>query len=98
MTNQPKCHICGEPMPEGETMFKFHGYSGPCPKPPLNKVELDPAGVPKSELTILEDAAIKVLNKIKAYHDGEIIKLPEDVWLDVETLLLMATVRRKGVQ
>lgn len=30
-----KCNICGEPMPEGETMFQFHGYSGPCPKPPL---------------------------------------------------------------
>ena len=30
-----KCSICGEPMPEGETMFKYHGYSGPCPKPPL---------------------------------------------------------------
>jgi hypothetical protein len=24
-------------MPEGEQMFKFHGYSGPCPKPPLEK-------------------------------------------------------------
>jgi hypothetical protein len=21
-------------MPPGEEMFKFHGYSGPCPKPP----------------------------------------------------------------
>lgn len=31
----PNCEICGEPMPEGEDMFKFHGYSGPCPKPPL---------------------------------------------------------------
>lgn len=30
-----KFSICGQPMPEGETMFKFHGYSGPCPKPPL---------------------------------------------------------------
>lgn len=29
------CELCGEPMPEGEAMFKFHGYSGPCPKPPL---------------------------------------------------------------
>ena len=29
------CTLCGEPMPEGETMFKYHGYSGPCPKPPL---------------------------------------------------------------
>jgi predicted amidophosphoribosyltransferase len=26
------CGLCGEPMPEGEEMFKFHGYSGPCPK------------------------------------------------------------------
>lgn len=29
------CNICGEPMPENEQMFMFHGYSGPCPKPPL---------------------------------------------------------------
>lgn len=26
------CELCGEPMPEGEEMFKYHGYSGPCPK------------------------------------------------------------------
>lgn len=31
------CELCGEPMPAGEEMFKFHGYSGPCPKPPLEK-------------------------------------------------------------
>ena len=30
-----RCQICGEPMPPGEEMFKFHGYSGNCPKPPL---------------------------------------------------------------
>ena len=35
MAETAKCEICGEPMPQGETMFKFHGYSGPCPKPPL---------------------------------------------------------------
>lgn len=34
------CELCGEPMPDGETMFKFHGYSGPCPKPPLQKTEV----------------------------------------------------------
>ena len=27
----PACQLCGEPMPPGEEMFKFHGYSGPCP-------------------------------------------------------------------
>ena len=26
-----KCGLCGEPMPEGEEMFNYHGYSGPCP-------------------------------------------------------------------
>ena len=30
------CILCGEPMPTGEEMFKFHGYSGPCPKPMKN--------------------------------------------------------------
>lgn len=34
---QPLCELCGEPMPKGEEMFKFHGYSGPCPKPPIVK-------------------------------------------------------------
>jgi hypothetical protein len=29
------CTLCGEPMPPGEQMFKYHGYSGPCPAPPL---------------------------------------------------------------
>lgn len=34
-SNLPRCELCGEPMPEGESMFKFHGFSGPCPAPPL---------------------------------------------------------------
>lgn len=41
MTESPttNCTLCGEPMPEGETMFMYHGYSGPCPKPPLPTTE-----------------------------------------------------------
>lgn len=35
MSEQAICRLCGEPMPEGEEMFCYHGYSGPCPKPPL---------------------------------------------------------------
>jgi hypothetical protein len=27
-----RCVVCGEPMPPGEQMFQYHGYSGPCPK------------------------------------------------------------------
>jgi hypothetical protein len=41
MTEQAKCEICGEPMPAGEEVFKFHGYSGPCPKPPLPRPETE---------------------------------------------------------
>ena len=25
------CDLCGKPMPKGEEMFNYHGYSGPCP-------------------------------------------------------------------
>lgn len=30
-----KCELCGEPMPAGEESFRYHGFSGSCPKPPL---------------------------------------------------------------
>lgn len=30
---RPKCGLCGQPMPKGEEMFQYHGYSGPCPGP-----------------------------------------------------------------
>ena len=33
---EAKCELCGEPMPKGEEMFKYHGYSGPCPKPDIS--------------------------------------------------------------
>lgn len=39
------CQLCGEPMPPGEEMFKFHGYSGPCPKPPLTTPDQRPITV-----------------------------------------------------
>ena len=40
-----KCELCGEPMPVGEEMFKYHGYSGDCPKPPLAPLpQPDPDG------------------------------------------------------
>ncbi|WP_291854769.1 hypothetical protein [Bradyrhizobium sp.] len=54
MTNA-LCTLCGAPMPAGEEMFKFHGYSGPCPKPPKARaadtgVERPPTG-PRSIAT-----------------------------------------------
>jgi hypothetical protein len=35
------CELCGEPMPKSEQMFKYHGFSGPCPKPPLQPKAAD---------------------------------------------------------
>lgn len=32
------CEICGEPLPPGEEMFKFHGFTTDCPKPPKEKI------------------------------------------------------------
>ena len=37
-TAAAKCELCGEPMPPNEQMFKYHGYSSNCPKPPLPKL------------------------------------------------------------
>ena len=40
MTNESStCSVCGEPMQPGEEMFKIHGSLGPCPKPPLPKMD-----------------------------------------------------------
>lgn len=37
-TSEDICELCGEPLPKGEEMFRYHGYSCPCPKPPLQTV------------------------------------------------------------
>lgn len=49
------CQLCGEPMPKGEEMFKYHGYSGPCPKPP-KPVSPSPILVLRQALTVIAEA------------------------------------------
>lgn len=59
MTKKSKCGLCGEPMPPGERMFKYHGYSGPCPKPPLLR------GVPEIDrLRKIEQRYSWLINKV----------------------------------
>ena len=36
----PNCELCGEPLPAGEEMFKYHGFSGNCPKPPKQTTQV----------------------------------------------------------
>ena len=62
----PNCELCGEPMPEGEDMFKIHGYSGPCPKPPLARPSDD-------------DRATTAYNVFRSGFSGE---CPAPPWAD----------------
>ena len=57
MSDVARCELCGEPMPPGEQMFKFHGYSGNCPKPPLPK--------PPSELETLRAQAERMAEALE---------------------------------
>jgi len=96
MSKDHKCALCGEPMPEGETMFKYHGYSGPCPAPPLKKGQLDPAGVPKEPLSVLEREALTLLGKVQMLDGGSLVKLPMELRMGIDAVLTMASVRRLG--
>ena len=68
MSEQTTCELCGEPMPVGEEMFKFHGYSGSCPKPPLpRKPVMDYESLLTSHADLL--AALKgAVETIHAWH------------------------------
>ena len=57
-----RCELCGEPMPAGEEVFKYHGYSGPCPKPPLPQ--------PPSPLLILRQALTVIAEALKEPDGG----------------------------
>lgn len=67
---QHLCELCGEPMPPTETMFKFHGFSGPCPKPPLPKVG------PQTDLGKLLEALVQSVGARdpRAFVDVDISK------------------------
>lgn len=63
MSDNPKCELCGEPMPDGETMFKYHGHSGPCPKPPLPKAATPSHGMTAERLE-------EILARVTHYTGG----------------------------
>jgi NTP pyrophosphatase (non-canonical NTP hydrolase) len=67
------CELCGEPMPLGEEMFKFHGHSGPCPKPPIPRV-------------IPNDLSLALLSRVnqaraKRWHNGDLDEWSVNDWL-----------------
>lgn len=82
MADESKCELCGEPMPPGETMFKFHGYSGPCPKPPLPK-ETPPDAVEacRAMAAVLQGfTASDLVNRAKDIHGPAFDEAHEKLW------------------
>lgn len=65
---------------------------------PTERIELDPAGVRKVKMTVLEYKAVQVINTIKALCDGGSIQLPVGVQIDIDVVLGVATTRRVGVR
>lgn len=47
------CELCGHSMPKGEEMFKFHGFSGPCPVPVVHVV-VEPDHSPKDARELVD--------------------------------------------
>lgn len=83
------CELCGEPMPKGEEMFKFHGNSGPCPKPQLTAAQkLEPV-IDKmlTEMKIELMAAMEKFPKFNSAHEGFAVLKEEvdELWDEVKT-------------
>lgn len=75
------CELCGEPMPPGESMFKYHGRSGTCPKPPLQREVVETVDTLRAEverLTAERDACKRVYEELLAMVRGECPSLLED--------------------
>jgi hypothetical protein len=76
MTEKAICKLCGEPLPAGEEMFKYHGYSGDCPKPPLprQKTELEKLteenAALKQRSDLLEEA-VKIMTHLRKSETSE---------------------------
>lgn len=62
------CQLCGEPMPEGEEMFNYHGYSGNCPKPPLSTKIIKKEEVNKKEGAISYVLVVDVSDNVQLYY------------------------------
>jgi len=84
MSDKPKCALCGEPLPDGEEMFRFHGYSGPCPKPPLprppTEVEQLKATIKRLRLFVGEQLC-ECIRRIRQKETCPMRTMPTLVWV-----------------
>jgi chromosome segregation ATPase len=98
------CSLCGEPMPPGEEMFKYHGYSGPCPFVEAREAKADGSvslvsdGETKEQLQAQLTEACKKRDEAKAERDhfrralGEMRRLAFK--FETENALLLQQIER----
>ena len=86
------CELCGEPMLPGEEMFKFHGYSGPCPKPPLPKMDrqivIQPSETADTRTCDWSKVAKEELLAASKQHIADVKKGLEFFWLMLDEAAL----------
>lgn len=65
-----RCVVCGKPMPPGEEMFRFHGYSGPCPGSPLQGYpELGQLATAEAR-AVAAEAEVARLTRLVAHYEA----------------------------
>lgn len=65
-------------------------------EPPLKKGQLDPAGVPKEPLSVLEREALTLLGEVQMLDGGEYFRVPMELSMRIDAVLLMVSTRRLG--
>jgi hypothetical protein len=78
MSDIARCSLCGEPMPEGEQMFKYHGYSGPCPKPPLPRPAPEPSAKDRAFDLMME--ALEPFKNAKRGDDVDLTDIDQEAY------------------
>lgn len=81
MTN---CELCGKPMPAGEGMFKYHGYSGPCPEKPGPVCLMNPIEGPSEDMPPIFSRGKLV--EIWKEHGGAVNKKGH-AWIELDLLV-----------
>lgn len=75
------CAACGKPMPKGEEMFKFHGYSGPCrdtPPADHNAGANQSVGVLANKMAIPSTSDARTVNNVMR-HEYKVLTAEEKV-------------------
>lgn len=62
------CELCGEPLPAGEETFRYHGYSGDCPKPPKSK-----------EAAPIEEQIVAIFHDFRARRLKNMVNNPDSI-------------------